>query len=57
MDNIFLEKIKTALTEYGYKIVHIDEDVLAIGSPHNNLYGIFTNLYNTTFQFDLIVLC
>ena len=53
MDNIFLEKIKTALTEYGYKIVHIDEDVLAIGNPHNNLYGIFTNLYNNTFQCTL----
>lgn len=53
MDNIFLEKIKTALAEYGYKIVHIDEDVLAIGNPHNNLYGIFTNLYNNTFQCTL----
>lgn len=53
MDNIFLEKIKTALTEYGYKIVHIDEDVLAIGNPHNNLYGIFTNLYTNTFQCTL----
>lgn len=55
MDNIFLGKIKTALTEYGYKIVHIDEDVLAIGNPHNNLYGIFTNLYNSTFQCTLRV--
>lgn len=55
MDNIFLGKIKTALTEYGYKTVHIDEDVLAIGNPHNNLYGIFTNLYNSTFQCTLRV--
>lgn len=55
MDNIFLGKIKTALAEYGYKIVYIDEDVLAIGNPHNNLYGIFTNLYNSTFQCTLRV--
>ena len=46
----FLENVATTLTEYGYKTVHIDEDVLAIGNPHNNLYGIFTNLYNNTFQ-------
>lgn len=49
----FLENVVTALTEYGYKTVHIDEDVLAIGNPHNNLYGIFTNLYNNTFQCTL----
>lgn len=49
----FLENFVTALTEYGYKTVHIDEDVLAIGNPHNNLYGIFTNLYNNTFQCTL----
>lgn len=49
----FLEKVATTLTEYGYKTVHIDEDVLAIGNPHNNLYGIFTNLYNNTFQCTL----
>lgn len=49
----FLENVVTALTEYGYKTVHIDEDVLAIGNPHNNLYGIFTNLYNSTFQCTL----
>ena len=30
MDNIFLGKIKTALTEYGYKTVHIDEDVIEL---------------------------
>lgn len=49
----FLKKIEVTLTEYGYKTVHIDEDVLAIGNPHNNLYGIFTNLYNNTFQCTL----
>lgn len=49
----FLENVVTALTEYGYKTVHIDEDVLAIGNPHNNLYGIFTNLYSNTFQCTL----
>lgn len=49
----FLKKVESTLTEYGYKIVHIDEDVLAIGNPHNNLYGIFTNLYNNTFQCTL----
>lgn len=49
----FLENVATTLTEYGYKTVHIDEDVLAIGNPHNNLYGIFTNLYNNTFQCTL----
>lgn len=49
----FLRKMETTLREYGYKIVHIDEDVLAIGNPHNNLYGIFTNLYNNTFQCTL----
>ena len=43
----------TTLTEYGYKTVHQDEDVLAIGNPHNNLYGIFTNLCNNTFQCTL----
>lgn len=49
----FLENVATTLTEYGYKTVHIDEDILAIGNPHNNLYGIFTNLYNNTFQCTL----
>ena len=57
MDNIsrdtFLKKIETTLTEYGYKTVHIDEDVLAIGNSHNNLYGIFTHLYNNTFECTL----
>lgn len=51
--DMFLKKIESILSEYGYKIVHIDEDVLAIGNPHNNLYGIFTNLYNNTFQCTL----
>lgn len=49
----FLENVVTTLTGYGYKTVHIDEDVLAIGNPYNNLYGIFTNLYNNTFQCTL----
>lgn len=49
----FLKKVESTLTEYGYKTVHQDEDVLAIGNPHNNLYGIFTNLYNNTFQCTL----
>lgn len=49
----FLENVVTALIEYGYKTVHIDEDVLAIGNSHNNLYGIFTHLYNNTFQCTL----
>ena len=49
----FLKNVATALTEHGYKTVHIDEDVLAIGNRHNNLYGIFTNLYNNTFQCTL----
>lgn len=57
MDNIsrdtFLKKIESTLTDYGYKTVHIDEDVLAIGNSHNNLYGIFTHLYNNTFQCTL----
>lgn len=49
----FLGKVERTLSEYGYKTVHIDEDVLAIGNPYNNLYGIFTNLYNSTFQCTL----
>lgn len=49
----FLKKVESTLTEYGYKTVHQDEDVLAIGNPHNNLYGIFTNLYTNTFQCTL----
>lgn len=49
----FLENVATTLAGYGYKTVHIDEDVLAIGNPHNNLYGIFTNLYTNTFQCTL----
>ena len=34
----FLENVVTTLTGYGYKTVHIDEDVLAIGNPYTNLY-------------------
>lgn len=49
----FLRKIESTLSEYGYKTVHIDEDVLAIGNSYNNLYGIFTHLYNNTFQCTL----